>query len=113
MRALLGVSDKTGLVEFARGLRECGVELVATDGTRTALDAAGIEATSVSELTGLPEMLDGRVKTLHPVIHAGIGASPDSRRRSVSASAFEFISENSQIADVRKFMEALPENLRR
>src|ERR1700730_6413466 len=78
VRALLGVSDKTGLIDFARGLRECGVELVATDGTRRALEAAGIEATSVSELTGFPEMLDGRVKTLHPAIHAGILARRDS-----------------------------------
>ncbi|HVS42580.1 MAG TPA: bifunctional phosphoribosylaminoimidazolecarboxamide formyltransferase/IMP cyclohydrolase [Candidatus Dormibacteraeota bacterium] len=77
LRALLGPHDKTGLVDFARGLRECGVELVATDGTRRALAAAGIEATAVSEVTGLPEMLDGRVKTLHPAIHAGILARRD------------------------------------
>jgi phosphoribosylaminoimidazolecarboxamide formyltransferase/IMP cyclohydrolase len=77
LRALLGPHDKTGLVEFARGLRECGVELVATDGTRRALAAAGVEATAVSALTGLPEMLDGRVKTLHPAIHAGILARRD------------------------------------
>src|ERR1700731_1675150 len=77
VRALLGVSDKAGIVEFARGLRECGVELVATDGTRNALATAGIEVTSVSELTGFPEMLDGRVKTLHPAIHAGILARRD------------------------------------
>ncbi|TMF14164.1 MAG: bifunctional phosphoribosylaminoimidazolecarboxamide formyltransferase/IMP cyclohydrolase, partial [Chloroflexi bacterium] len=57
--ALLGVSDKTGLADFARGLRDCGVELIATDGTRAALQAAGIEARAVSELTGFPEMLDG------------------------------------------------------
>ena len=77
LRALLGPHDKTGLVELARGLRECGVELIATDGTRRALAAAGIEATAVSEVTGLPEMLDGRVKTLHPAIHAGILARDD------------------------------------
>jgi phosphoribosylaminoimidazolecarboxamide formyltransferase/IMP cyclohydrolase len=77
MRALLGVADRTGLVEFARGLRDCGVELVATDGTRRALTDAGIEAIAVSEVTGLPEMLDGRVKTLHPAIHAGILARRD------------------------------------
>ena len=76
--ALLGVSDKTGLVEFARGLHDCGVELIATDGTRAALQAAGIEARAVSELTGFPEMLDGRVKTLHPAVHAGILARRDS-----------------------------------
>jgi phosphoribosylaminoimidazolecarboxamide formyltransferase/IMP cyclohydrolase len=72
MRALLGVADRTGLVEFARGLRECGVDIIATDGTRRALADAGIEATAVSDVTGFPEMLDGRVKTLHPAIHAGI-----------------------------------------
>jgi phosphoribosylaminoimidazolecarboxamide formyltransferase/IMP cyclohydrolase len=72
MRALLGVADRTGLVEFARGLRDAGVELVATDGTRRALAEAGIDAIAVSELTGFPEMLDGRVKTLHPAVHAGI-----------------------------------------
>jgi phosphoribosylaminoimidazolecarboxamide formyltransferase / IMP cyclohydrolase len=76
--ALLGVSDKTGLVDFARGLQECGVELVATDGTRAALQAGGVEARAVSEVTGFPEMLDGRVKTLHPAIHAGILARRDS-----------------------------------
>ena len=77
MRALLGVADRAGLVEFAGGLRECGVELIATDGTRAALADAGIEATAVSEVTGFPEMLNGRVKTLHPAIHAGILARRD------------------------------------
>ncbi len=77
MRALLGVADRTGLVDFARGLRECGVDLIATDGTRRALAEAGIEATAVSDVTGFPEMLDGRVKTLHPAIHAGILARRD------------------------------------
>jgi phosphoribosylaminoimidazolecarboxamide formyltransferase/IMP cyclohydrolase len=77
LRALLGVSDKTGLADFARGLAARGVELIATDGTRRALAAAGIEARAVSEVTGFPEMLDGRVKTLHPAIHAGILARRD------------------------------------
>jgi phosphoribosylaminoimidazolecarboxamide formyltransferase/IMP cyclohydrolase len=77
LRALLGVSDKTGLAAFARTLTELGVELIATDGTRRALAAEGIEARPVSDLTGFPEMLDGRVKTLHPAIHAGILARRD------------------------------------
>jgi phosphoribosylaminoimidazolecarboxamide formyltransferase/IMP cyclohydrolase len=77
MRALVGVADRTGLVDFARGLRECGVDIIATDGTRRALEEAGIEATAVSDVTGFPEMLDGRVKTLHPAIHAGILARRD------------------------------------
>ena len=77
LRALLGPHDKTGLVDLARGLRSLGIELIATDGTRRALEAAGVEATAVSDVTGLPEMLDGRVKTLHPAIHAGILARRD------------------------------------
>src|SRR5579875_3772740 len=71
-RALLSVTDKTGLVEFARGLAELGVELVSTGGTAAALRSAGLTVRDVSELTGFPEMLGGRVKTLHPVVHGGI-----------------------------------------
>lgn len=71
-RALISVYDKTGVVEFARALSALGVEIVSTGGTAAALRQAGIKLTEVSELTGLPEMLDGRVKTLHPAIHAGI-----------------------------------------
>ncbi|TMC50659.1 MAG: bifunctional phosphoribosylaminoimidazolecarboxamide formyltransferase/IMP cyclohydrolase [Chloroflexi bacterium] len=77
LRALLGPHDKTGLVDFAQGLREAGVELIATDGSRRALAAAGIEARPVADVTGFPEMLDGRVKTLHPAVHAGILARRD------------------------------------
>jgi phosphoribosylaminoimidazolecarboxamide formyltransferase/IMP cyclohydrolase len=71
-RALLSVSDKTGLVEFARGLAELGVELVASGGSADALRRAGLAVTEVVDLTGSPEMLGGRVKTLHPRIHGGI-----------------------------------------
>ena len=76
-RALLGVHDKRGVVELAAGLLRHGVELVATGGTERELRAAGIPVTPVSELTGVGEMLDGRVKTLHPAIHAGILARRD------------------------------------
>jgi phosphoribosylaminoimidazolecarboxamide formyltransferase / IMP cyclohydrolase len=72
MRAILSVSDKTGLVELGRELVALGYELVSTGGTLKALDKAGLPVTSVSDVTGFPEMLDGRVKTLHPNIHAGI-----------------------------------------
>ncbi len=75
MRALLSVSNKTGLVEFARGLVELGFELVSTGGTHKTLQAAGLAVTYVSEVTGFPEILDGRVKTLHPRIHAGLLAT--------------------------------------
>jgi phosphoribosylaminoimidazolecarboxamide formyltransferase/IMP cyclohydrolase len=76
-RALLSVSDKTGLVDFARGLSELGVELVASGGTATALRDAGLAVIDVAELTGSPEMLGGRVKTLHPRIHGGVLARRD------------------------------------
>ncbi len=71
-RALLSVSDKTGLIDFARALASAGVELLSTGGTARAIRDAGIAVKDVSEFTGFPEMLDGRVKTLHPKVHAGI-----------------------------------------
>ncbi|HYI41233.1 MAG TPA: bifunctional phosphoribosylaminoimidazolecarboxamide formyltransferase/IMP cyclohydrolase [Allosphingosinicella sp.] len=76
-RALLSVSDKTGLVELARVLAGRGVELVSTGGTARALREAGLEVKDVSDLTGFPEMMDGRVKTLHPKIHGGLLAVRD------------------------------------
>ena len=71
-RALLSVSDKTGLVDFARGLSAQGVELISTGGTAKALREAGLKVTDVAEITQSPEMMDGRVKTLHPKIHGGL-----------------------------------------
>jgi phosphoribosylaminoimidazolecarboxamide formyltransferase/IMP cyclohydrolase len=76
-RALLSVSDKTGLIEFARALAGRGVELVSTGGTAKAIAAAGLKVRDVSELTGFPEMMDGRVKTLHPKVHGGLLAIRD------------------------------------
>jgi phosphoribosylaminoimidazolecarboxamide formyltransferase/IMP cyclohydrolase len=72
LTALLSVSDKTGLVDFARGLHGLGVRLVSTGGTAKLLAEAGLPVTEVAELTGFPEMLDGRVKTLHPAVHGGL-----------------------------------------
>ncbi len=77
MRALIGVYDKTGIEEFAKGLHALGWELVSTGGTRRAIEAAGVPVTGIEEVTGFPEMLDGRVKTLHPAVHAGILARRD------------------------------------
>jgi phosphoribosylaminoimidazolecarboxamide formyltransferase/IMP cyclohydrolase len=71
-RALLSVSDKRGVVEFAKGLAALGVELVSTGGTAKALREAGLEVRSVDDLTGFPEMMDGRLKTLHPKLHGGL-----------------------------------------
>ena len=76
-RALLSVSDKTGLVPFAKSLAGRGVELLSTGGTARALAEAGLKVTDVSEVTGFPEMLDGRVKTLHPAVHGGLLARRD------------------------------------
>lgn len=76
-RAILSVSDKTGLVEFAQGLRDLGVEILSTGGTARLLREAGVPAIEVSDYTGFPEMMDGRVKTLHPKIHGGLLARRD------------------------------------
>jgi phosphoribosylaminoimidazolecarboxamide formyltransferase / IMP cyclohydrolase len=77
MRALISVSDKSGVVEFARALEARGYELVSTGGTARTLTEAGLRVASVSEVTGFPEMMDGRVKTLHPRVHGGILARRD------------------------------------
>src|SRR5215216_1135931 len=76
-RALISVSDKTGIVDFARGLAQLGIEIVSTGGTATVLREAGVEVRDVSDLTGSPEILGGRVKTLHPRLHAGLLAIRD------------------------------------
>ncbi len=77
MRAVISVSDKSGLGEFARALAGLGVEIYSTGGTQRAIAGAGVPVKSISELTGFPEILDGRVKTLHPVVHGGILARRD------------------------------------
>ena len=76
-RALISVSDKTGVVEFARKLHDAGVEIVSTGGTMKAIRDAGIPVLYVSDVTGFPEIMDGRVKTLNPYIHGGILAVRD------------------------------------
>jgi len=72
MRALLSVSDKTGVVSFATSLAKAGWELVSTGGTAKVLAKAGLDVIGISDVTGFPEMMDGRVKTLHPKVHGGI-----------------------------------------
>jgi phosphoribosylaminoimidazolecarboxamide formyltransferase/IMP cyclohydrolase len=83
-RALLSVSDKSGLIEFARALAGHGVELVSTGGTAKAIAGAGLKVRDVSELTGFPEMMDGRVKTLHPKVHGGLLAIRDNKEHAKS-----------------------------
>ena len=84
-RALLSVSDKTGIVDFARGLDELGVEIVSTGGTARELEGAGLEVRSITDFTGFPEIMDGRVKTLHPKLYAGLLARRDEPSHMVAA----------------------------
>ena len=83
-RALVSVSDKTGLVEFVQGLVNCGYEIISTGGTKKALEAAGIHPIGISDVTGFPEIMDGRVKTLHPKVHGAllcVRSNPDHVRQ--------------------------------
>ena len=77
MRALISVSDKTGVVDFAKGLRALGWEVIATGGTMKLLSDSGVEVINISDVTGFPEICDGRVKTLHPNVHGGLLARRD------------------------------------
>jgi phosphoribosylaminoimidazolecarboxamide formyltransferase / IMP cyclohydrolase len=86
-RALLSVSDKTGLAELGRALADKGVELVSTGGTAKALREAGLEVRDISDLTGFPEMMDGRVKTLHPKVHGGLLGVRDNREHAAAMEA--------------------------
>src|SRR6478735_4782346 len=88
-RALLSVSDKTGLAELGKQLAAKGVELVSTGGTAKALRDAGLTVKDVSELTGFPEMMDGRVKTLHPKVHGGLLAVRDNAEHAASMAEHE------------------------
>lgn len=72
MRALISVSDKRGVVEFAKALQELGWEIIATGGTMTKLRENGVKVINISDITGFPEICDGRVKTLHPKVHGGL-----------------------------------------
>ena len=71
-RAIVSVSDKSGVVSFAKGLAQMGVEILSTGGTAKALREQGVSVIDISDYTGFPEMLDGRVKTLHPKVHGGL-----------------------------------------
>jgi len=88
-RALLSVSDKSGLVDFARALAGYGIELVSTGGTAKALKDAGLKVIDVAELTGFPEMMDGRVKTLHPKVHGGLLAIRDNKEHAAAMTAHD------------------------
>lgn len=93
MRALISVSDKTGVVEFARGLRELGWQVIATGGTMKLLAESGVEVINISDVTGFPEICDGRIKTLHPKVHGGLLARRDdpNHLKALRENGIEFI----------------------
>jgi len=94
-RALISLSDKTGLVEAAQALHAAGIDILSTGGTKAAIAKAGIPVTDVSDVTGFPEMMDGRVKTLHPKVHGALLAyrdAPEHARRFVSTTSPRSIS---------------------
>ncbi len=106
-RALVSVSDKTGLVEFARALAERGVEIVSSGGSQKALADAGIAATEVAAVTGFPEMLDGRVKTLHPKIHGGILAIRDDAEHAAALAAHDIRPFDLVVVNLYPFEQAV------
>jgi phosphoribosylaminoimidazolecarboxamide formyltransferase/IMP cyclohydrolase len=105
-RALLSVSDKSGLVDFARGLVERGFELVSTGGTARALQQAGLLVTSISDVTRFPEMMDGRVKTLHPLVHGGILARRSRADDLAAAAAHDITLIDLVVVNLYPFVQA-------
>jgi len=110
-RALLSVSDKTGLIDLAAGLSAAGVDLVSTGGTARALAEAGLEVRDVSDLTGFPEMLGGRVKTLHPAVHGGILAVRSDPEHRAALEAAGIAGIDLVVVNLYPFEEALGRNL--
>ncbi len=106
-RALLSVSDKDGLVELGRTLSAAGVELVSTGGTAKALRAEGLDVRDVSELTGFPEMMDGRVKTLHPMVHGGLLAVRDNPEHAEAMAAHEIGAIDLVVVNLYPFEETV------
>lgn len=110
-RALLSVTDKTGLVELAEFFVERGVELVSTGGTERTLKEAGLPVTAVSAVTAFPEILDGRVKTLHPFIHGGILADKDNPEHLRTLEAHKIRSFDCVVVNLYNFAGAVEKNL--
>ena len=90
-RALLSVSDKSGIVDFARSLHALDIEIISTGGTAKMIAKSGIPVTPVEEVTGFPEMLDGRVKTLHPMIHGGLLGVRDNKDHEKAMSEYDIV----------------------
>ena len=95
-RALLSVWDKSGLDTFVTGLQELGVQILSTGGTARAIREAGVDVTDVAEVTGFPEMLDGRVKTLHPVMWRTFSGISTTQRSTAASSTARFLASSSR-----------------
>ena len=106
-RALLSVSDKTGLVDLGKALAAKGVELVSTGGTAKALREAGLAVKDISELTGFPEMMDGRVKTLHPKVHGGLLAVRDNAEHVASMNEHEIGAIDLVVVNLYPFVQTV------
>jgi phosphoribosylaminoimidazolecarboxamide formyltransferase/IMP cyclohydrolase len=106
-RALISVSDKTGLIEFARALVAHGVQLISTGGTARTLRDSGLDATDVSAVTGFPEIMDGRVKTLHPKIHGGLLADRDQPSHAEAMRAHAIVGIDLLVANLYPFQSAV------
>src|SRR5262245_20682283 len=106
-RALLSVSDKTGLVAFARGLAALGIRLLSTGGTAKALAESGLDVTEIGDYTGFPEMLDGRVKTLHPKVHARILARRDVDAHTAALAAHSIPTIDRGVVKLYPFVETV------
>lgn len=104
-RALLSVSDKTGLIPFAEALVKSGVQLISTGGTAKAIKQAGLQVMDVSEITGFPEMMDGRVKTLHPKVHGGLLAVRDNNEHMAAADEHDISSIDLLVVNLYPFEE--------
>src|SRR6266851_9631417 len=102
-RALISVSDKTGIVDFARELQRFGVEIISTGGTAKTLRDAGLEVRDVSDVTGFPEMMDGRIKTLHPKIHGALLAVRDNPQHQAALSDQEIEPIDMVVANLYPF----------
>lgn len=110
MRALISVSDKTGIVDFAKELSLLGVEIISTGGTYTKLKEKGIRATEISSITGFPECLDGRVKTLHPKVHAGLLAIRNNENHMKQLEELEIDTIDMVIVNLYPFKETILKN---
>lgn len=109
-RALLSVSDKSGLIPFAKNLVELGYELVSTGGTHKVLVDAGLDVISIDEVTDFPEMLDGRVKTLHPRVHAGLLARRDLPEHMAKLAEFDITPIDMVVVNLYPFKSTIQKN---